>query len=72
MNTLDLHGQRHSNVEDVVERFILMNPPPLKIITGKSETMINIVVRILKKHKFTYYPENFVNYGAYIIHDKTQ
>ena len=72
MNILDLHGQKHSVVEDMVESFILMNPLPLKIITGKSEMMISIMVRIVQKHNLGHYPENFINYGAYIIHEKTQ
>ena len=37
--TLDLHGIRHYDVDRFVENFILMNEPPLTIITGNSEFM---------------------------------
>jgi hypothetical protein len=33
MKELDLHGVSHYDVRDVVENFILMNNPPIRIIT---------------------------------------
>ena len=42
-NVLDLHGIRHDDVERLVENFVLLNEPPLTIITGKSEMMGHIV-----------------------------
>jgi len=70
MKTLDLHGMRHDCVESAVINFVLLNEMPLKIITGKSPRMIRIVHNVLDNHNFSYYPENFINYGAYIIRDK--
>ena len=32
--TLDLHGVKHVDVERLVENFVLLNEPPLTIITG--------------------------------------
>ena len=72
MKTLDLHGTKHDYVERVVINFVLLNEVPLKIITGKSPRMIEIVHQILDKYNFSYHPENFINYGAYIIQNKTR
>ena len=45
--TLDLHGVRHNDVERLVENFILLNEPPLIIITGNSQRMSEIVINKL-------------------------
>jgi len=45
--TLDLHGVRHNDVERLVENFILLNEPPLIIITGNSQRMNEIVINKL-------------------------
>ena len=42
-NKLDLHGVRHHDVERLVENFVLLNEPPLEIICGNSDRMVNIV-----------------------------
>ncbi len=72
MKILDLHGTAHVNVEIRVINFILMNEGPLKIITGDSYVMRQIVFTILQQHEFEYYPEFHTNYGAFIVHDKTK
>ena len=41
---LDLHRVRHEEVDRLVENFVLLNEPPLKIITGNSDRMSNIVI----------------------------
>tara|TARA_B100001123_G_C14734933_1_gene798434 strand:- start:368 stop:565 length:198 start_codon:yes stop_codon:yes gene_type:complete len=46
---LDLHGVRHSEVERLVENFVLLNEPPLEIITGNSDMMSRIVEVTLNK-----------------------
>lgn len=70
MKTLDLHGMYHSAVERSVENFILLNETPLKIITGASERMREMVFQILERHNFKYYPENYANFGAFIVINK--
>ena len=47
---LDLHGVRHQDVERLVENFVLLNEPPLRIITGNSEKMIGLVINVLDEH----------------------
>jgi len=51
MNRLDLHGIRHSEVNNLVEDFILMNQGefPLEIICGNSARMIQLVYSVTKK-----------------------
>ena len=47
MKTLDLHSVRHENVDRLVENFVLLNKPPLTIITGNSNRMQEIVINCL-------------------------
>lgn len=51
MTKLDLHGTRHSEVESMVENFILMNQRemPLSIICGNSAKMIKLVHNVTDK-----------------------
>ena len=51
---LDLHGLRHDEAERQVENFILLNNPPLSIITGNSDKMRDIVEYVCRKHKISY------------------
>ena len=69
-NTLNLHGIKHEDVDRLVENFVLLNEPPMKIITGNSEKMKKIVVSVLSEHDFKYYPENYTNFGSLIVIDK--
>ena len=55
-NVLDLHGERHAEVDRMIENFVLLNKPPLSIITGNSENMRNRVKEICEKHKIEYEP----------------
>ena len=59
---LDLHGIRHAEVDRLVENFILLNEPPLTIITGNSQRMMEIVVNCLVTHDF-----NFERWGSGVI-----
>ena len=55
MNELDLHGVKHPDVDMIVENYVLMNTTPLKIITGRSEKMIEYATDVLKKYRFKYF-----------------
>lgn len=55
MKELDLHGVSHYDVKDVVENFILMNNPPIRIVTGLSDRMRSLTQEVLKKHKYDFY-----------------
>ena len=54
MNKLDLHGIRHSEVDRLVENFVLLNDTPIRIITGNSDRMIELVVSVLERHNINY------------------
>tara|TARA_Y100000593_G_C4293516_1_gene329428 strand:+ start:184 stop:399 length:216 start_codon:yes stop_codon:yes gene_type:complete len=43
-NELDLHKVRHEDVDILIENFVLLNIPPLTIITGNSEFMRKSVI----------------------------
>jgi len=54
MKKLDLHGIIHSEVDRLVENFILLNIPPLRIITGNSDIMRGLVIKVLDRHNIEY------------------
>ena len=54
INKLDLHGIRHEEVDRLVENFVLLNEPPLTIITGNSEKMTDIVINTLVTHDINF------------------
>ena len=49
MNKLDLHGTRHSEVDRLVENFVLLKEPPLTIVCGNSDKMIRLVRETLDR-----------------------
>ena len=63
--TLDLHGVRHEAVERLLENFILLNKPPLKIITGNSDYMRMTLEKFCSNHRISY--ERWANWGEYTI-----
>ena len=65
MKVLDLHGVRHEEVERLLENFILLNEPPLKVITGNSNYMQSKLESFCSKHKVSY--ERWANWGEYTI-----
>jgi len=62
---LDLHRVRHEEVDRLVENFVLINNPPLTIITGKSHRMRKLVRDVLDRHDIKY--EQWNNPGEYKI-----
>ena len=51
---LDLHKMRHDEAKRQVENFILLNEPPLSIITCNSDVMRSIVETLCAKHNISY------------------
>ena len=49
---LDLHGEKHQDVDRIVENFILSNNTPMTIITGNSEMMRDLVIKALSRHLY--------------------
>tara|TARA_B100000902_G_scaffold323131_1_gene316764 strand:- start:116 stop:364 length:249 start_codon:yes stop_codon:yes gene_type:complete len=65
LEPLDLHGIKHSDVSKIVEDFILEHQDycPLKIITGNSLKMKNLVKKVLDHHRFKYVDGDYYNRG---------
>ncbi len=51
---LDLHRIKHEEVDRLVENFVLLNELPLRIITGNSDKMRQLVIKVLDKHNIEY------------------
>tara|TARA_Y100000590_G_scaffold295681_1_gene333293 strand:+ start:501 stop:719 length:219 start_codon:yes stop_codon:yes gene_type:complete len=69
MKSLDLHGVKHENVEELVNCFINKNynSIPLEIITGNSADMQQLVKKIVLSNNLKIEPTSYVNLGSYII-----
>jgi hypothetical protein len=67
VDELDLHGVRHHRVERIVEDFVLRHELPLRIITGNSPVMKQIVTEVLHRHGLRGEVENHFNLGALIV-----
>ena len=69
MISLDLHGIKHRDVEELVDSFIgrYFNMLPIEIITGNSADMQEIVRGIVQSYKLKMDPTNHINLGSYII-----
>ncbi|NBP58956.1 hypothetical protein EBU71_20905 [bacterium] len=54
--TYDCHGKTYYDVEDQFPNWLLLNSTytPLHVITGNSDGMKNVVVKILKEYDFNY------------------
>ena len=59
--TLDLHGVRHHEVNEIAHDFVLRNQGklPLIIICGNSMRMINLVCECCKEQSFEYSQPRF-------------
>jgi len=67
-NIIDLHGVRHGDVEEVLERSLLgyHDTEGWEIITGNSPYMVEIVEDFLVRHWFQWSREPH-NYGKIIL-----
>ena len=54
MNQLDLHRVKHEEAVQLIEDCILKSPLPIRIITGHSSRMRDIVARTLMENGFEY------------------
>lgn len=61
MNSLDLHGIRHHEVDRLVENFVLCNQDrlPLTIICGNSDKMVELSLAVLKRLQCEIYQPRF-------------
>tara|TARA_B100000085_G_C18192521_1_gene370187 strand:- start:155 stop:415 length:261 start_codon:yes stop_codon:yes gene_type:complete len=66
MMMIDLHGERHENVDRVVENFLLLSTLPCKVITGNSDKMKELVINVVERHELRW-EYDVPNYGCIII-----
>lgn len=70
MNTLDLHGIKHGEVQVILDQFIWENMKKkvreVSIITGHSEQMKKIVIDCVSDYNMTC-QEEYLNPGKIII-----
>jgi len=67
MKRLDLHGIKHEEAEVLVYNFLFSNDLPVKVITGKSEPMQNIVKKIVGENGMGWHYERSSNFGCLIV-----
>ena len=69
MKTLDLHGIRHNQVDEVTRKFLNFAQLPCQVITGNSVEMKKIVKKIVKEYSWFCYEKDSYNYGTLIVVD---
>ena len=71
MNTLDLHGKSYDDAKILTEIFVENNIDhlPFQIITGNSNEMKKIVLKIVEKHKLNAYAKTDYNLGCLVINN---
>lgn len=62
-SSLDLHDEKHADVDRLVENFIFLTPVPHDIITGNSSEMQDIVKDVLERNDFKYVVGDINNKG---------
>ena len=67
MKTLDLHNVRHKDVVRKVEDFLSWEELPVKIITGNSERMKELVIGVVKRCNLFCHYENLRNSGCLVV-----
>jgi hypothetical protein len=67
METLDLHNVRHKDVVRKVEDFLSWEDLPVKIITGNSDKMKQLVIGVIKRFNLFCHYENLRNSGCLVV-----
>jgi hypothetical protein len=67
MKTLDLHGSNHEGAIREIHSFVYNNILPVRIITGKSEKMREIVVDTVNLLGYHTHYERLTNEGCLVI-----
>ncbi len=67
---IDLHGKKHEVVEENLANWLIVQYNrgniPMRIITGNSQKMKNIVCEVCEKYDFEV-EEDFINSGVLVI-----
>ena len=68
MRELDLHGVKHEDVDRIVENFILLENLPVKIITGNSQRMSDLVKDVIVRNNLSW-GHVLPNWGAIVVNE---
>ena len=66
MKVIDLHGVRHRDVYGLLEKVCVDSEVPFVVITGKSNTMKNIVTQVVA-HFGLHAKEKLGNSGRLVV-----
>ena len=71
MKTLDLHGKSYDDATILAETFIenCIDLLPIQIITGNSNEMKKIVLKVVQKHNLNAYSKTDYNLGCLVINN---
>ena len=67
MSTLDLHGTRHHQVDEITRSFLNFIDLPCQIITGNSEQMKTIVKNVVREYEWFCCEKDSYNQGTLIV-----
>ncbi len=70
METLDLHGVKHHQVDEITRSFLNFIELPCQIITGNSPQMKQIVKKVVEEYEWFCYEKDSYNYGTLVITEK--
>ena len=70
MKILNLHGTKHSDVDEKVRKFLNFVELPCEIITGNSSKMKKIVKVIIEEYSWVCKEKDSHNFGSLIITEK--
>ena len=71
METLDLHGVKHCQADEITRSFLNFIDLPCQIITGNSPKMKNIVKNIVDEYEWFCYEKDSYNCGTLVIIERS-
>ena len=71
METLDLHGVRHHQAEEVIRSFLNFIDLPCQIVTGNSSAMKQIVQNVVQEYEWSCHEKDSYNHGTLIIVERS-
>lgn len=72
METLDLHGIKHQQVDEVTRSFLNFIDLPCQVVTGNSEQMKTIVENVVREYEWFCHEKDSYNHGTLVITEGQQ
>ena len=70
METLDLHGVKHNQADEITRGFLNFTDLPCQVITGNSEQMKSIVRSVVEEYEWFCHEKDSYNYGTLIVTER--